>query len=94
MVDLVQQIKNKNKNKNMLVINFFMLKTIEDSFKESTACYNSLQIMVDQVLNWKDSSFKFAPDNVKLAIKTLKNFKVLEEIDEEDSKKQPQHLNS
>jgi hypothetical protein len=78
----------------MLVLNLFMLKTIEDSFKDSNSCYNSLQIMIDQVLNWKESSFKFAPDNIKLAIKTLKNFKVLEEIDEEDSKTKLQHLNS
>lgn len=74
-------------------INFKKLQQIECDFSKDDVYVTreSLRQMINIVLDYYNSPYIIAPDNVKLAINSLKELGIIEEIDVE---KKIQQINS
>ncbi len=57
-------------------IDIEQLRKIEKEYCEEISLY-SLKQMVGNVLGYNESSYKLAPNNVKVSIETLKELKIL-----------------
>lgn len=74
----------------MLKIDFERLKDVQ-KFNDDELSKHTLQGMLSVVLNFSDTSYKLAPNNVQLALNTLKDLKIIVETAE---KLEVQQLNS
>jgi hypothetical protein len=73
-------------------INLKKLAEVEKKYTESGVSIDVLRVMVSNVLNFQDTSYSLAPNNIKTSINTLIDLKILVE----DAKLDPpvQQLNS
>jgi len=73
-------------------INLKKLAEVEKKYAESGVSIDVLRVMVSNVLNFQDTSYSLAPNNIKTSINTLVDLKILVE----DAKLDPpvQQLNS
>ena len=73
-------------------INLKKLAEVENKYAENYVSLDTLRLMVTNVLNFEETSFNLAPNNIKTAISTLVDLKILVE----DNKVNPsaQQLNS
>ena len=60
-------------------INLEKLKKIEELYDNSHSSELALRQMISIVLDYHNSPYTIAPDNVKLAINTLKDLGIIEE---------------
>jgi hypothetical protein len=67
------------------------LAQVEKTYSEGVLSHNALNSMISQVIAFEDTSYKLAPNNIQLAINTLKELGILIETEPEKPK---QHLNS
>lgn len=58
-------------------IDLTQLKEVEKSIQDYPVSLEALKLMVQNVLNFQDTSFRLAPNNVKAAIDTLVELKIL-----------------
>ena len=75
----------------MLKIDFERLKNVQKKNSESVSL-QTLEHILKIVLNFSDTSYKLAPNNVQLALNTLKDLKVI--VEESSEKPEVQQLNS
>jgi hypothetical protein len=68
------------------------LEKVEKQYEGSLLSSNTLNLMVNNVLNFQDTSFEMAPNNIKTAISTLIDLKIL--ILDDNNKPPIQQLNS
>lgn len=68
------------------------LQKVEKQYEESRLSTDALHTMINNVLNFQDTSFLMAPNNIKTAINTLVDLKVL--ILDDNTKPPVQQLNS
>jgi hypothetical protein len=73
-------------------IDLKQLQRIERSYLHDEVTLSSLKQMVLNVLNYNDSSFKMAPNNIITAIETLTELRIL--LLDENSNPPVQQLNS
>lgn len=57
------------------------LAKIEKEYCENPVAVNSLQTMVDIVLHFNETTYRLAPNNVSLAITTLKGLGIIKETE-------------
>jgi hypothetical protein len=62
-------------------VNLKKLKEIEKEYQEQELPAHTLRLMLSQVLAFGDTSYKLAPNNIQLAISTLKELGILTEMD-------------
>lgn len=77
----------------MLKIDFQKLRMIQIENSEAISL-QTLQSMLLVVLNFSDTSFKLAPNNVQLALNTLKDLGVIVETTETTKNSDVRQLNS
>ena len=68
-----------------MIINFNKLEKLEKSFDSNAVSEETLLLMIETVLKFDDTSYILAPDNVKLALNTLKKLGIL--VEEKEEKK-------
>jgi hypothetical protein len=68
------QIKNKT-----MKINFEKLSTFEQSCYNSSLTLQAVNKMIENVLNYREDKYENAPQNIKMAIDTLKDLGIIEE---------------
>jgi hypothetical protein len=73
-------------------IDFEKLQRFEKKHSESPVCLDSIRLMVRNVLNFRDTSFNLAPNNIQTAINTLIELEIL--VENESKKLLVQQLNS
>ena len=69
------------------------LKEIEEKYKEQGLPNYTLHLMLQQVISFEQAPFTLAPNNIILAINTLKDLEILL-VDEVRKDKPIQQLNS
>lgn len=74
-------------------INLERLKEVEESYKDQGLPNYTLHLMLQQVIAFDQAPFTLAPNNVILAINTLKDLGILDMENKREEKK-PQQLNS
>ena len=77
----------------MLKIDFERLKVIQNK-NAGTLLLQTLEHMLKVVLNFSETSYKLAPNNVQLALNTLKDLKIIVETTETTENAKVQQLNS
>jgi len=73
-------------------INLKQLAKIEKTYIENGISLEVLKLMLSNVLNFGETSFSHAPNNIKTAVNTLKELKIL--VMDEVSASEIQQLNS
>jgi len=74
-------------------INLERLKEVEEKYKEQGLPNYSLHLMLQQVISFEQTPFALAPNNIVLAINTLKDLGILDMEDKREPQK-PQQLYS
>jgi hypothetical protein len=74
-------------------INLEKLKEIEEKYKEQGLPNYSLHLMLQQVIAFERAPFNLAPNNITLAINTLKDLGILD-VEEKKDLSKTQQLNS
>ena len=90
---LEKSIEKLNK-RNIMKLDFNKLASIEASYKNQPVTLSSIKDMIEIVLRFQETSYKLAPNNVTLAIKTLVDLGILIEEDTKKEDKPTQQLNS
>lgn len=57
------------------------LQEVERAYEEQELPAHTIRLMLSQVLAFGDTSYKLAPNNIQLAISTLKELGILTEMD-------------
>ena len=57
------------------------LQEVERTYEEQELPAHTIRLMLSQVLAFGDTSYKLAPNNIQLAISTLKELGILTEMD-------------
>ena len=77
----------------MLKIDFEKLKNVQ-RFNTETLSLFTIEHMLRVVLDFSDTSYKLAPNNVQLALNTLKDLQIIVEIPETNKNTEVKQLNS
>jgi hypothetical protein len=70
------------------------LKEIEEQYKEQGLPNYTLHLMLSKVIAYDEAPYSLAPNNIVLAINTLKELGIIEAEDKKETKKPLEHLNS
>jgi O-phosphoseryl-tRNA(Cys) synthetase len=71
------EVQTINKINNIMKIDLKKLQKVEKQYEESRLSTDTLHLMINNVLNFQDTSYSLAPNNVKTAINTLTDLKIL-----------------
>lgn len=75
-------------------INLEKLKEVEEQYKEQGLPNYTLHLMLSRVLGFEESPYSLAPNNVVLAINTLKDLGILEMEDNTKKTEKVEQINS
>lgn len=75
-------------------INLKKLKEVEEEYKEHNLPNYTLHLMISQVIAYGEAPYTLAPNNIVLAINTLKELGIIDAEDKKETKKPLEHLNS